>query len=1630
MMYRTESRLLTRIIDALPLISTKAVSNIAIDGEFAHFIPGHSKAIGKAGTTYIDDFEGAKSTIDLRNVGTWFMASTPQGQNDVRMFPEGAPGTGLAYGYNRAKLAWYVIDPLFYDRNSNLVPSNVTTAELSTQYVRQVWESEVFPNKEPLNGVPVNLAVLNMAYYPSERGSNNYDVSPSRYSKGIEADGLLIDPSSRWGGMMRRIESTDFDAANIQYIEFWMMDPFVYDSTNSGELYFNLGDISEDILRDGRKSFENGLPVNEIVTNVDTTVWGRVPTVQSLVDAFDNNPASRPFQDVGYDGLSNINELSFFDTTYIVKLNNLYGPASEAYQQAAIDPSADDYHYFRGTDYDNDPEYASVLNRYKKYNNTEGNSPSAETSPENYPTLATTLPNVEDINKDNTLSESERYYQYKVQMQRDKMNAGMNYITNVYEAADIPLADGTRGTVKWYHFKIPIRTPDKVVGDIQGFTSIRFMRVFFKGFEKEIVCRFATLELTRGEWRTYSYSLLSPGEYIPDEYQNQTTFEISTVSIEEDGSREPIPYVMPPGIERETNWASTNFQQLNEQSMTLNICNLVDGDARAAYKTVEFDFRQFKKLQMFVHAEQALESQDLKDGDLAIFIRLGSDFTENFYEYDIPLAFTPWGTSSTDPEAIWPESNAFNIDLERLVQVKYERIIEMRKPGSTMTLSTPYSIWDGQNKISIVGSPTISDVRAIMIGVRNPKKTTNSPDDDGQAKCARIWVDELRLSEFNKKGGWAAVARIAANLADLGRIQLTGSYSSAGFGMIEQKTTERPMEAKALLGFDTDIDFGKFFPERTGIRVPMHFDYSLQKITPLYDPMNPDLYLTTVIDVMDTKYAKDSVRTLAVDYTERRNFNLMNVRKDRTSDKKIRPYDIENFNASYAYSEMYHRSADIEYELRKRYSGGLGYNFAVAPKNIIPFNKSKFLSKSKSLKLVKDFNFYYSPKSFSFRTDMTREYDQRKFRNKSRGIVPMETFYVKQWDWTRMYDLKYDFSKSLRLSWSANARSFINEPPGKVDKSTRDEVWNEIFSIGTMNSYSQQASVTWEVPLAKVPILNWINLTAGYQSGYRWSASPISVQVKLGNMIENNVTYALNGGLNFVNLYNKIPYLKTINQGKNRALDQRSMSPDRPGSKDPKLTPTVGADSLLPEKPKFNVGKFLGDGILRILMGVRNAKFQYTQGHGIMLPGFTPEPDFMGINLSQNAPGLAFVFGEQKDIRPKAVERGWMTMDTLLNSAYIVKFNENLSINASVEPLRDVRIELTINKQQGSNHQEYYKADRDGNFHSYSPSLMGSYTMSYIIIGTSFAKESSENISVLFEDMKASRLVIAQRFAQENPWSTTTDSLGYPEGYGPNNQEVLSVAFLSAYKGQDPSKIGLTAFPGIPLPNWRITYDGLSKMKLFRKFLRNLTLSHSYVCNYSVGNYVSNIKYREQDGFPTAFNAAGDFIPSRELNVITISEQFSPLIRIDMGWINNFITSFEIKTARNLAFSFANNQLTDIKSTEYVAGIGYRFKNIRLNFSGLFGGGRKARSVSDLNLKLDFALRQNKTVLRRVDEDINQVSAGQQRIAINFSADYNLSAQFNIRFYFDKDIMSPYVSNQYRTSNTQGGIALRFSLSQ
>jgi cell surface protein SprA len=1638
MSYQKESRWITKMVDKLPLVETDAKSMVTLNGEFAHFLPGHSRAIGNTGTSYIDDFEGTKSTIDLKLVSKWVMASTPQGQTQASMFPEGAIGSGLKFGMNRAKLAWYIIDPLFYDQG-NLRPANITSQELSKDEVRQVLEKEVFPNKETPNGYPTNIPVFNLAYYPQEKGPYNYDVEPQPgFTKGIDEFGNLLDPESRWGGIMREIETSDFEATNVEYIEFWMMDPFSGDeNSQGGELYFNLGDVSEDILRDSRKAFENGLPTSEVVEGVDSTIWGRVPALQSLVDAFDNQPSSREFQDVGFDGLRTVDERSFFEKQYLEIIANKYGASSKAYSNALDDPSGDDFHYFRGTDYDNDVQYESILERYKRYNGPDGNSPVSQNSQETYPTTGTTLPDVEDINRDNTLSESERYFQYRVKLSPDDMEVGKGYITDMREGdGRLTKENGDPIVTKWYQFKIPISRPSKVVGNIRDFKSIRFMRMFMKDFADPMILRFATLELVRSDWRKYEYSLLSPGEYVPNDQQSGTIFETAAINIEENGNRTPIPYVLPPGIEREINVGTTNLQRQNEQAMQMVTCGLVDGDARAVFKTTDFDFRRYKKLKMFVHAEKSSKDENLEDGDLTLFLRMGSDFTNNYYEYEVPLHLTDWGTS--DPNAIWPESNSLDVVLEHLVDVKLNRNIAERQANSDVDLTIPYSEMDGANTITVLGSPSLSEVRAIMIGIRNPKRQGFDDTDDGLPKCAEVWVNELRVTDFDNKSAWAATARAKIDLADFGNVIVSGSKSTPGFGALESKINDRQNEDITNFDIATNFEVGKLFPEEWGVKVPMHFDYSESRMTPEYNPLDPDINFDKDLGSYATKRQKDSVKALSQDLTIRKNINFINVRKDRTGKNMTKQhfYDIENFDLSYSYSEIYHRNIDVEYHLKKTYRGGIGYNLALNPKPVEPLKKVKFL-RSKSLKIIRDFNFYYMPKLFSFRMDVNREYADKRMRNKSRGDIPMRWTWTKKFDWNRTYNLKFDLTRALKFEYSAKANAFVDEPPGRIDRSDgaymnnyRDSVWTSIFNGGSMNQFDQSVALNYSIPINKIPIFDWITATARYQGDYHWTASPSSLQERLGNTIENANTVSLNGNVRMEKLYNKVPYLKKLNRGRRRRGKGNKKSARRGSTA--KNTKKAVADTT---KKENHIAKAILDNTLKFLMMWKDASLTYSQSNGNLMPGFYPEPGALGNNWTQMAPGIGYVFGWQNDITANPDHINWLSQDSSMNTLNYNKYTTNLNARATLEPFKDFRIELSATRTYSYTREGYYKYDEDfGVFKEYTPRERGSFSMSFFTFGTAFDKLDNNNSTSTYEKMRSNRLEMANRLARENPYwdGQTVDSTGFPSGYSSSSQDVLHGAFVAAYTNRNPNTIPLTYFPTIPFPNWRVTYKGLSKIPALHKVFKNVTITHGYRSSYSIGSYVSDVNFEDLRslGYPSTVNENGDFINRYDMTLLSITEQFSPLIKLDMTWNNSLLTNLEFKKSRNLSLSFVNNQLTEVSSNEYVFGLGYRIKNVKFSIKTLGGRGKKTQLNSDLNLKLDFSIRDNTTVLRRLDQDIDQISSGQRITSLNFSADYMVSQKFTVRFYFDRIMNKPHVANQYPNSTTSGGISLRFTLTQ
>jgi cell surface protein SprA len=1659
--YRTDVPFLTKLVDILPVISTNQKSTFSFTGEFAHLIPGQPRAINKDGTSYIDDFEGSQSTIDLRAITSWRLASIPQGQPDL--FPE-ADNQNLSAGYKRSKTCWYLIDPLFYQSNS-LTPQHIkdNPEMLADSRMRLVNQTDVFPNLQQQYGSVPNIPILELAYYPKERGMYNYDTTNT-----VNTDGTWVNPENRWGGIMRALSTNDFEQTNIEFIQFWVLDPFNEDAENvnpaaqhsGGDLYFNLGNISEDALPDSRKSFENGLPPTgaSINDDLDTTAWARVSTQQVVVNAFDTDPASRINQDIGLDGWSNQQERTAFQN-YVNWVNN--NPTLDAATKAKMinDPSNDDFNFYRDDNYDS--QELNILQRYKKYNGMEGNSPTTEMSDtantDGYPTQGTNMPDLEDINQDNNLAQTESYFQYKVSMRPNDMVVGQNYITNVQE-----YTNGTK-TEKWYQFKIPIRDFEKKVNGILDFRSIRFMRMYMKGFDEEVLLRFARLELIRGEWRRYLEDLTQPGESVQTD-PNLTTFNIAAVNVEENDQRSPVKYEIPPGITREIDPSQTFQRQLNEQSLVLDICNLQDGDARAAYKNVQFDVRTYKKLKMFVHAEEVLSTVPLKDEDLTLFVRLGTDFVDNYYEYELPLYKTNWG--ATLPEDIWPELNNMEIVFDDLLGLKKKRNDLIDGGSTSVSYVLEYSDIDPNNpnrKIKVKGSPNLQGVKTLMIGVRNPGKNTNDTwPDDGMAKCVNVWINELRLTDFVSEGGSAAVAQMQVQFADFANVSMSGNYSGINWGSVESRVQDRQRNERIGVDMNSNVQLGQFFGKRAGVSLPFFYGYSLGIINPEYDPFNPDVRLSSY----DLDKRKERARA-GQDFTERKSYNFTNVRKEVKAGAKPHFWRISNWSSSYAYSENMRRDFNTNYDRTKTWTGGLNYNYSFTAKPIEPFKKVKFVQKSKWFALIKDMNFFLTPKNISFTNDLLRSYNERQVRN---NLVPDYEFnpvYVKRFNWNRSYNFGYDLTKNLKATFSATNRSIFEEGDGRVDKKGdplsyqvfMDTVRSQMSTFGKTMDYSHNYSVNFNLPLDKLPITDWMTANVKYGGTYNWMRAPLG-QSEFGNTIQNNRTVNMTAQMNFTNLYNKVPFFKKVNlDGKaargavgSKDVGGRVTGQQQTPKKEEIKPPKPESEMTEKEKKKWEKEKKrlerkaenekkrggkvhpVAGFIARAIMSVRNVSGTYSLTDGTMLPGYNQESSVLGFNNNFSAPLSGFVFGQQRydfwgretgyNIATTSANNGWLVQNQDLNKQYTITHSQNLNLRASLEPMKDVTIELTANRTFGNNSNEFFRWNESTQqYESQSKVETGTLTYTNITFGSAFALISKDFSSATFDRVCTGREEVSALLGQSNTNSNPLTS-GYYSGYGGTQQEVVVGAFLTAYSNRPVSASNINPVKNMPLPNWAINYNGLTKFEFAKKYVKNFVIRHAYSSTVSVTGLQTNLNAAfDNNGNATTLDINNNFIASRQIQNVTLTERFSPLLGFDATWNikgQGLITKFEYKKDRSATLSLNNNQITEVLGSEWVIGSGYKFEKVKLPIEKI--------PASALNLRFDLSFRDNLTVVRKIVENTNQATAGQRVVSIKSSADYNVTQNLTVQVYYDQVINTPKIATSFPTGNMSTGIRLRFNL--
>lgn len=1665
---------LTRAVDALPGISTKEPSSLTLSAEVAAIQPGHARAINqnskdKGGVVYIDDFEGSGSSFDLRaQANRWVIASVPQNdaQNNNPLFPESELVNDLRSGANRAMLNWYRLDPIARGGEGNNI------------YTSQVMQTEVFPNLQLQPNQLPNMQTFDLRYYPGLRGPYNFDLPDGypNYTRGVNLQNGIVelnDPKTRWAGIMRDLTTNDFQTANIEFLEFWMLSPFLDEQGNGaamdaegkeGDLYINLGSISEDILRDSRMFFENGLPGPANPNRrTNETVWSRVPVSQQITRAFDNDEETRELQDVGLDGLSDDEEREKF-SNYVEAIRSANTQAGDIVE---ADPANDNFRYYNDGNW---PDEATLFDRYFQFNGTEGNSQSASqnTANQQFRQTGTNLPDSEDLNRDNTLNEAEAYFEYKVPLRRSLSTPGeidteqTPFITDRREAPN--------GRI-WYRFRIPLTGPQKkAVGGIRDFRSIQFMRMYLHGFEAPVTLRFARLELVRNQWRRYRPDLSDLNEpTIPNCNDEETAFNIDNVNIEENSGRAPFNYVLPLGIQRERAvGVFTNLQ--NEQSLVLGMEDLCSGAARAVFKVINMDMRVYERFKMFVHAEEK-NNMVIPDGATSIFVRMGSDFKGNYYEYEIPLSMSKIEDLNSNPNsdeyklAVWRLDNEFDFALQDLVELK------KRRNASGVSLGEEYSeelqVEEKTHRISIRGNPSIGQVKVMMVGVRNPYDFSRSEE----RYDLEVWINEMRLTGLDERGGAAAVARIDGQLADFGSFTAAGNFSTIGFGAIDQKVQERARESVTGYDFALNLNLDKFLPDRWGLRLPFYAQLSRTTVTPEFDPYELDITLDDKLRDLDVPESRDSVRAAAQEVSTIKSINLTNVRKERSDNSKTAmPWDISNVSLSYSYTESAYRDPIIEDNVEERHVGALDYGFNRRTNYVEPL---KFINAG-SLKLLSEFNFNPLPNAFSFSSIFTRVFETTSYR--FTDVRPeFRTFYNKRFMWDRDYNLQWDLTKSIKINFNATNSAVIDEPDetflvenfgfDRAREIRRDSVWTNIQQFGRPKNYQHNISVSYDLPIKNLPFFgNWVTAKVQYLGSYNWTAAALNVD-SLGNVIQNTQNRTADLDFNFERLYDKVPYLSKINKPKRAAGRQPTRAPTPRGRGD---QPDKEEDE---KKKKDRQPSTMERALIRPLMLVRRVRFNYNEQFSTILPGYMPQSQVLGMT-DFDSPGWGFVAGLQPNIRnitedqrfnpnPNNVQGDWLrenerwfTGSSFLNQDVQQVYSQRIDARATIEPFRDFRIDLELNRTFQENYSETFKDTLPNgvrNLVHAVPYRTGGMQMSYNALRTVF-RSTDDDITELFDTFEGNRIIISNRLGLGAHQDVNLRDLGYARGYGNTQQEVILPAFIAAYRGEDANVVRLSIFDQVPSINWRVQYNGLARVPFFAKIFQNFSISHSYRSTLAINNYRTSLPYLATRATEPIDTGTFNFYPRLEIADVVLQEGFAPLLAVDMTFKNGISITLDYKKSRMLALSTVNYQLNETQSQDFAFGFGYLIRNVDIGFltgsnkkkdrkeeepdpktkqpqgQNRRGGGGRGLQGKDLDINFNMSIRDDVTYAHRLDEGIREPTRGSYMLSLSPSAEYQISQRLSLRLFFDYRRTVPATSAGFPRTDASGGLVVRFQL--
>ncbi|MGE6396674.1 cell surface protein SprA [Chryseobacterium scophthalmum] len=1574
MMYNNQLPFLTRLTDKIPGINTEAPSNLNFKMEGAYLIPGINK--GTNDQSYIDDFEQTTSKISLKEPTAWSLASKPEKSQGNPLFAGAGANDNLTNGYGRGLLTWYNIDPRFWGVGGR-APQGITPASVSNHASRRVQFSEIFNNRDFVAGEQTFTNTFDISYFPQEKGP--YNANPATETT-----------QQRWAGIMRPISVTNFVNSNIEYVEFWMMDPYADGNTlgTNPKLLLQLGNVSEDVLKDGLMQYENGLPTGGSPSTTTTSNWGIQPKQPPILYAFSSEGADRTAQDLGYDGLSSDQEAMRFGNTFVNPVTNL------------SDPAVDDFVFYLSDKFTGS-QAASIVQRYKYFRGPEGNSRSGSLE------VSSQTPDAEDINKDYNLDQTENYNEYIVNLDQASLGLGANNYIIDQKTVTATFQNGSTDDVKWYLFRIPVAKP----GDPNSasiLNNVRFARLLLTGFDQTSTLRFGTMDLIRSDWRRYTSKIASPTVASNDEGIGTdigtAELEVGSVNIEENALNQP-PYVLPPGIDRQVLSGNAGAQRQNEASLYLKATKITN-QAKGVFKNTSLDMRRYKKLRLFVHG-QNLDNPIASDYDpnTKFFIRFGSDATDNYYEYEASVKYT--SNTATTPLEIWPAENDVDFNIQDFVDAKIRR--DRESPNDIIQRKKDSQFGDSNKGIYIKGRPSLGNITTIMIGVRNVGTGRETPNN------VTLWVNEIRLSEIENDGGYAGNASLNFNLGDFATVNTSASYSSVGFGNIDSKPAERSQATQSAFSINTAINVDKFLPEKTGMKIPVNYSYSQTIEDPKYNPLDTDVEFSKAAN-------KEELKKVARTYTQQRSIGVVNMHKERVKpNSKPKFYDVENLSLTAVYNDDHYRDIYTKKNYRQYFRGYLDYNYTFKPWVVKPFNKmiSDTAKSTKYLRWIKEFNFNPVPTRLSFRTELDRNYNELEFRNIDAilsgnlnddfAALKNRNFYF---GW--QYGLGFNFTKSLKLEINSATRTLNDQ----VDVNTMDNssIFGNVFRSGRPVLYNHRVQLNYKLPFQYLPYLDFIDAEVGYGFTYNWNARSTALlaspEGSLGSIGQNTNVISANATADLPKFFGQFSYFKRMST----TLQKRKQEQD---SLNNAVNQAWEKNRYAYKKYKFKNKLSILQSAAFVLTSMKQLNVTYTENNGSVLPGILSAPNGYGYGQTLGGPSLGFLFGSQADIRRLSMERGWVSDSPFMIDPYMKMSTREFRADLQVAPVNDFNISFNVLQTYNRNfsHTGFNYVDDFGNA---NPNLtfasdMVSYSNTVVLLNSSF-KEST----VIYDAIRANAQLISQQMGG------VLNPNGYTEGHGISNAYVLIPAFRAAMEGKNPERLGNAKKAGLPIPNWRIIYSGLRNIPIINGQFTKFDILHSYTATYTATGVQSNIDYFNSriDKTSSQRDVNDNYINPYTFSQVSYTESFSPLIGVDVTMRNNMQFGVQYNKTRSMILGLVNHSLTEDAYTEYVIRLGYIVRNFRLGTNNQRGARAKG---SDLNIRGDISLRDSQTSIMNILLNDSQITGGQKLMNIKLSADYNVSENLNLRLFYEQMTSKYKISTAFPLSTIRAGISATFT---